>query len=200
MAVSDLPWSSLTWLISASAVALSGAVAALEGHWRRSDRVQVGFAIHGGMWGDAVLLPVVNALIVPWIRPGWWLAATLAGGIVASIALHAWWHGGRPDGVREHMWPSRPIGRWHADLSWAGWCHVVYVAFEVAVLAAYVVTPIPARVVGLVSVLLTAHVPIGVILPAWTAARRVFRADLWQTALAIAAIWTIAATTPTASA
>jgi hypothetical protein len=91
------------------------------------------------------------------------------------------------------MWPSRPIGRWHADLSWAGWCHVVYVAFEVAVLAAYVVTPIPARVVGLVSVLLTAHVPIGVILPAWTAARRVFREDLWQTALAIAAIWTIAA-------
>ena len=64
---------------------------------------------------------------------------------------------------------------------------------EVAVLAAYVVTPIPARVVGLVSVLLTAHVPIGVILPAWTATRRVFREDVWQTALAIAAIWTIAA-------
>ena len=77
MAVSDLPWSSLTWLISASAVALSGAVAALEAHWRRSDRVQVGFAIHGGMWGDAVLLPVVNALIVPWIWNGVWTAPPL---------------------------------------------------------------------------------------------------------------------------
>jgi hypothetical protein len=186
-------WSGATWIASVAAVAVSGAVAAVEGHWRRSARVEVGFAGHGGMWGDALLLPVVNALVVPWIPSGAWLAWPLLAGASVSIALHAWWHGGHPHGVREHIWPSRPAGRWHADLSWAGWCHVVYVAFEVAVLVAYLVTPMPARVVLLVSLLLSAHVPIGVILPAWTATRRVFREDLWQTALAIAAIWAVAA-------
>lgn len=185
-------WSSLTWLVSVAAVAVSGAIAAAEGHWRRSARVQVGFSTHGGMWGDAVLLPAVNALVVPWISEGAWLAAPLLVGVAASIALHVWWHGGHRHGIREHMWPSRPTGRWHADLSWAGWCHVVYVAFEVAVLIAYVVTPMPLGVVMLVSLLLSLHVPIGVLVPAWTATGRVFREDLWQTALAIAAIWAAA--------
>jgi hypothetical protein len=145
------------------------------------------------MWGDALLLPVVNALVVPSIPAGAWLAWPLFVGIAASVALHAWWHGGHAHGIREHMWPSRPTGRWHTDLSWAGWCHVVYVAFEVAILVAYVVTPVPPRVVGLVSLLLTAHVPIGVLWPAWTATRRVFREDVWQTAMAIGGIWIVAA-------
>ena len=186
-------WSGAAWTVSVAAVAVSGAVAALEGHWRRSERVQVGFAGHGGMWGDALLLPAVNGLVVPWIPAGAWLACPLGAGAVASLVLHAWWHGGYARGIREHMWPSRPTGRWHADLSWAGWCHVVYVAFEVAVLLAYAATPIPPRVVVIVSLLLTAHVPIGVIVPAWSATRRVFREDLWQTGLAIAAIWAVAA-------
>jgi len=175
-----------------AAVAVSGLAAAIEGHWRRSARIDVGFAAHGGMWGDAILLPIVNALIVPWVSTGAWLVTPLFVGIAASMALHTWWHGGRTHGIREHMWPTRPTGRWHADLSWAGWCHVVYVAFEVAVLLAYAVTPVPPRVVVIVSLLLSAHVPIGVLLPAWSATRRVFRADLWQTALAIAAIWAVA--------
>jgi hypothetical protein len=188
-----MAWSSEVWLVSVVAVVVSGVVAAAEGHWRRGHRLHVGFAAHGGMWGDAILLPIANALIVPWLPSGAWLAAPLAGGVVASAALHLWWHGGHAGGIREHMWPSRPTGRWAADLSWAGWCHVVYVSFEVALLLAYVVTPVPARVVVLVSLLLTAHVPIGVLVPAWTATRRIFREDVWQTAVAIAAIWAVAA-------
>jgi hypothetical protein len=183
----------MTWLVSVTAVAVSGAVAAAEGHWRRSSRVQVGFATHGGMWGDAILLPIVNALVVPWIAAGVWVVAPLLAGAAASLALHAWWHGGHPHGIREHMWPSRPTGRWHADLSWAGWCHVAYVAVEVALLITYVVTPMPVAAVLWVSLLLSAHVPIGVLAPAWTATRRVFREDLWQIAIAIAAIWAVAA-------
>jgi hypothetical protein len=188
-----LLWSNLAWVLSVAAVAASGAVAALEGHWRRSDRVQIGFAGHAGMWGDAVLLPCVNALVVPWIAPGWWLAWALAAGTAASVALHAWWHGGHGAGVREHMWPSRPHGRWRSDLSWAGWCHVVYVAVEMAILVAYVVTPMPPATIAAVSVLLTLHVPIGVLAPAWMATRRVFREDAWQTVVAIAAVWAVAA-------
>jgi hypothetical protein len=179
-------------MVSVAAVAVSGAVAAAEGHWRRSARVRVGFASHGGMWGDVILLPIVNALIGPWVVGGAWLMLPLFVGAAASVALHAWWHGGHQGGIRDHIWPSRRTGRWRGDLSRAGWCHVVYVAVEVAVLATYAVTPMPTRVVMLVSVLLTAHVPLGVILPAWSAARRVFREDLWQTALAIAAIWAVA--------
>jgi hypothetical protein len=178
--------------VSVAAVAVSGAVAGAEGNWRRSARLPVGFATHGGMWGDAVLLPVVNALVVPWIAFGAWLMLPLAAGILASIALHVWWHGGHSHGIREHMWPARPTGRWASYLSWAGWCHVIYVAFEVAVLIAYAVTPMPGPVVILVSSLLSAHVPLGVLVPAWTATGRVFREDLWQTAAAIAAVWSVA--------
>jgi hypothetical protein len=188
-----VPWSGVTWFLSVAAVAASGAVAAFEGHWRRSAGVQVGFASHGGMWGDAILLPVANALIVPWIVAGVWLAAPLLTGAAASLVLHAWWHGGQRDGIREHMWPSRRTGRWQTDLSRAGWCHVVYVAGELTVLLAYVVTPMPARVVVAVSLILSVHVPLGVLLPAWIASTRVFREDIGQTVVALAAIWTVAA-------
>ncbi len=188
-----LEWSGLVWAVSVGAVAVSGAVAAREGHWRHSGRLDVGFASHGGMWGDAVLLSIVNAVVVPWIEPGWWLAGPALAGVAATVALHAWWHGGRRHGLREHMWPARPTGRWWRDLSWAGWCHVLYVAGEVAVLAAYAATPLPAPVVLLVSILLTAHVPLGVLQPPWIASRQIHRSDVVQAAWAIAATWIVAA-------
>jgi hypothetical protein len=188
-----LEWSWPAWLISVAAVAASGAVAAMEGHWGRARGLDIGFGTHGGMWGDAVLLSAVNALVVPWVEFGSWLLWTLAAGAAGTVALHAWWHGGRGTGVREHMWPARPTGRWHADLSRAGWCHVVYVALEVALLVAYVATPMPASVVAAVTLLLTAHVPLGVLMPPWGAVRRVYREDVWQTALAILAVWAVAA-------
>lgn len=187
-----MAWSWITWVVSVLAVVLSGVVAAAEGNWRRSARLDIGFGGHGGMWGDALLLPVVNALVTPWVEPGWWLLGTLAVGLAGSIALHVWWHGGHDGGIREHMWPARPSGQWHRDLSWAGWMHVIYVTGEVAVLAVYLVTPLPLTTVILVSLLLTFHVPLGVLVPAWTAASRVFREDVWQTAIAVATTWTIA--------
>lgn len=188
-----LEWSWPAWLISVAAVAASGAVAALEGHWSRARGLDIGFGTHGGMWSDALLLSALNALVVPWVEFGSWLFWTLAAGAAGTVALHAWWHGGHGAGFREHMWPARPTGRWYADLSWAGWCHVVYVAFEVALLVAYIATPVPASVVVAVTLLLTAHVPLGVLLPPWGAARRIYREDVWQTTLAIVAVWAVAA-------
>jgi hypothetical protein len=188
-----LEWSWPAWLISVATVAASGVVAALEGHWSRARGLDIGFGTHGGMWSDALLLSALNALVVPWVGFGRWLFWTLAVGAAGTVALHAWWHGGHGAGLREHMWPARPTGRWYADLSWAGWCHVVYVAFEVALLVAYVATPMPASVVVAVTLLLTAHVPLGVLLPPWSAARRIYREDVWQTTLAIVAVWAVAA-------
>ena len=188
-----LEWSWPAWVISVAAVAASGLVAALEGNWKRRRSLDVGFGAHGGMWGDALLLSAVNAIAVPWIAPGPWLAWALAAGLAATVALHAWWHGGHGVGLREHMWPARPTGRWFADLSWAGWCHVAYVAFEVALLAAYAASPMPATSVLAISLLLSAHVPVGVLLPPWSGARRVYREDVWQMVLAIGVVWAIAA-------
>jgi hypothetical protein len=188
-----LEWSWPAWLISLAAVAASGAVAALEGHWDLTRGLDVGFGTHGGMWGDALLLSAVNAIVVPWVEPGPWLAWSLAAGLAATVALHAWWHGGHGAGLREHMWPARPTGRWYADLSWAGWCHVAYVGFEVALLVAYVASPMPVSVVLAVSLLLSAHVPLGVLLPPWSGAGQVYREDVWQMVVAIGVIWAIAA-------
>ena len=45
-----LEWSWPAWLLSVAAVAASGMVAALEGHWNRGRGLDVGFGAHG-MWG-----------------------------------------------------------------------------------------------------------------------------------------------------
>ena len=122
-----MEWSGVAVLASVVAVLVSGAVAAFEGHWRKRAGLDLGFANHGGMWGDLLLLPVANAVAVPWIEPGRWLLGPFAIAAIVSLVLHVWWHGGTPHGVRDHMWPTRPSGRWAADLSLSGWCHVAYV-------------------------------------------------------------------------
>ncbi len=164
-----LEWSWAAWWVSVAAVVASGLVAGAEGNWRRRADLDIGFRSHGGMWGDAVLLPVANAAVVPWIDWGWWLLAPVAVAGVTSVALHALWHGATSHGVRDHMWPTRPTGRWAADLSRAGWCHVVYVTGQLGLLLAYAVTPVPLPVVALVTGILTVHVPLGLLHPAWFA-------------------------------
>lgn len=184
-----MEWSWTTWAVSVAAVAVSGLVAWVEGLWRRRPGLDIGFVNHGGMWGDAVLLPLANAAIVPWLAPGWWLAAPLALAAASSVAVHVWWHGGVPVGVRDHMWPSRPTGHWAADLSWAGWCHVAYVTGELGLLLAFAATLVPRDVVLLVTVVLTLHVPLGLLQPAWFATGRVFPAGLRLLAATLAAVW-----------
>ena len=136
-------WSWTAWLVSVAVVLLSGAVAWAEGNRRRRPGLDMGFAEHGGMWGDALLLPIANAAIVPWIVPGWWLLGPLAAGSVWAWWLHVWWHGGHTDAVCDHMWPARPHGHWARDLSLAGWCHVAYVGGELALLLSFVLSPTP---------------------------------------------------------
>jgi hypothetical protein len=188
-----LEWSWVTWVASLAAVGVSGAVAGGEGNWRRSNHLHLGFATHGGMWGDALLLPVVNALVVPGIAPGLWLAGPLTLGVLGSVGLHLWWHGGHREGVRDHLWPIRPTGRWHTDLSWSGWCHVVYVALEVALLLAYAVTPAPIAVVWWVAALLSVHVLVGILQPSWVATGRLVRDDIALAALAMVTVWAVTA-------
>jgi len=188
-----MEWSGSAWVASVVAVIVSGTVAAYEGHWRKRPGLDLGFADHGGMWGDLLLLPVVNAVTVPWVEPGWWLLGPLGLAAVVSLVLHGWWHGGTPEGVRDHMWPSRPSGRWTMDLSLSGWCHVAYVAGELGLLLAWALSPAPPAVVWVVAILLSLHAPLGVLQPAWLATGRLPAVDVRLVMLALGAAWVVAA-------
>jgi hypothetical protein len=65
------------------------------------------------------------------------------------------------------MWPLRPHGSWHLDLSTAGWLHVLYVIGELTLLVGFLVHDMPSLVVLLVAAIFTIHVPIGLLQPRW---------------------------------
>jgi hypothetical protein len=159
-------WSWTTWVVSVLAVVVSGAAAWLEGSWRKRPGLAMGFADHGGMWDDLILLPVANAVIVPHLSAGWWIAGALAAATVASVAVHIhWYRGHRVSHSPEHMWPARAHGSWARDLSIAGWLHVLYVIGELTLLAGFLVFPMPRATILLVVAIFTVHVPIGLLQP-----------------------------------
>ncbi len=168
-----------TWVVSVVAVVISGLLAWLEGNVTKRARLDMGFANHGGMWSDLVLLPFANALIVPHAQLGVWVWASLAVCAALSAWVHVYWYrGGRAvDGrqstvdsrqhSREHMWPSRPYGSWWKDLSWSGWAHVIYVACELTVLVGFLLFAMPDETVALVAAIFSLHVPLGLLQPRW---------------------------------
>jgi hypothetical protein len=188
-------WSWTTWIVSALAVVVSGAAAWREGNWRKRPGLAMGFADHGGMWDDLVLLPIANAAIAPHLRLGWWLAPALLAATVASILVHVhWYRGQREVHSPEHMWPSRPYGSWFRDLSIAGWLHVLYVTGELTLLAGFLLHPMPLATVLLVTAIFSIHVPIGLLQPRWFVTGQI--ATLRQQPLLVpclAALWFIAA-------
>ena len=163
-----------TYLVSVMAVVVSGLAARREGNWRRRPGLAMGFADHGGMWDDLVLLPVANAAVAPYLTIGPWLAWAVALSALASAAVHVhWYRGDRVVHSPEHMWPTRPRGSWFGDLSIAGWLHVLYVTGELTLLVGFLVHDLPATVVLLVAAIFTIHVPIGLLQPRWFVTGRI---------------------------
>ena len=171
-----MEWSWTTWAISVAAVVLSAAIAWSEGNWRRRPGLAMGFANHGGMWSDLVLLPMANAAIVPHLTMGLWIVGAGILGTLASIAAHIhWYHPAYASDAAsvvepprgDHMWPSHRTGIWWGDLSWSGWAHVIYVAGELALLFGFVLHTIPTETVVFVAAIFTIHVPIGLLQPRW---------------------------------
>jgi hypothetical protein len=156
-------WSWSAFAISAAAVVVSGALAWAQGNWTKRPGLAMGFANHGGMWSDLVLLSMANAVIVPHLQAGWWLAAALAASAVASVVVHRHWYS--PEGAGDHMWPGHAHGMWWRDLSWAGWAHVLYVIGELTLLIGFALHPAPADAVLFVGAIFTVHVPIGLLQP-----------------------------------
>jgi hypothetical protein len=90
-------WSWTAWLISVIAVVASGTVAWAEGNWGRRDGLAMGFANHGGMWSDLVLLSMANAVVVPHLTWGPWLIGALLVSGLAALWVHShWYHRHRP--------------------------------------------------------------------------------------------------------
>jgi hypothetical protein len=192
-------WSGLAWAVSVGAVLACAVVAWFEGNWLRRPGLSMGFANHGGMWGDLLLLPIANAAIVPHLRIGVWLPMAMTLAIAASIVVHVHWYRGnesqaaRPHAA-EHMWPARPHGTWCRDLSWAGWLHVLYVALELTLLAGFLLHPMPLPAVLAVAGIFTIHVPIGLLQPRWFVSGRF--ASLGEQPLLVpclTALWLVAA-------
>ena len=161
-----MEWSWTTWLVSVAAVVVSAVTAWLEGSWKQRPALDMGFVNHGGMWGDLLLLPLANAVIVPHLSADSWIAGALLVATLASIWVHIHWYRGKnTTHAPEHMWPTRLHGTWWRDLSWAGWAHVVYVIGELSLLAGFLLHPIPADVVLFVTAVFTIHVPVGLLQP-----------------------------------
>jgi hypothetical protein len=176
---------------------MSGAIAWAEGNWTRRPGLAMGFAEHGGMWSDLVLLSMANAVIVPHLTWGPWLLGALLISAVASAWVHRHWYqprsltedaassnhvsagsdqqnGAQPSLMAagstdhgDHMWPSHVHGAWWRDLSWSGWAHVLYVTGELSLVAGFLIHAMPAEVVLLVAAIFTIHVPIGLLQPRW---------------------------------
>jgi hypothetical protein len=164
-----MEWSWTTWLISVVAVLCSAALAWWQDNFFKRPGLDMGFFNHGGMWGDLVLLPIANALIVPHLAAGSWIATSIAVCLGLSAWVHVHWYRGDKPGAHslEHMWPSRPHRSWWRDLSWAGWAHVFYVAGQLTVLIGFFLFPMPDEVVAIVCVIFTLHLPLGLLQPRW---------------------------------
>ena len=161
-----MEWSWAAWAVSVAAVIVSGAIAWREGSWTRREGLDLGFVNHGGMWGDLLWLPLANAVIVPHVQAGFWLAGALVLSTLASVLVHIhWYRGDKTTHSPEHLWPTRPLGSWWRDLSWAGWAHVGYVIGELSLLAGFLLHPMPAEVILFVTLIFTIHVPVGLLQP-----------------------------------
>jgi hypothetical protein len=159
----------ITWFVSVGAVLASGLAAWRDGNLTKRAGLDMGFANHGGMWGDLLLLPIANAAIVPHLRSGVWVVASLIVCSILSAWVHVHWYRDEKATAhrQEHMWPSRQYRSWWRDLSWAGWAHVAYVAVELSILIGCALFPMPAVVIAVVAVVLSLHVPLGLLQPRW---------------------------------
>ncbi len=118
--------------------------------------------------GDLVLFPIINALVVShlWPMMGWqwkYFACFIIGIGVSGIFHQAWW------GHDEHLghvftgwnrgYSYKTIGgvghnNFYDDITQAGWVHFWFMSFQVAIVLAFIFTPMPGVVVLWVSGLL----------------------------------------------
>ncbi len=176
-------------------VVLSALISALERTFT-SRLVTMGFLYHGGMWGDLLILSVVNGYVFPHLTRNTAIVyGSSAVAIVLTLIAHwAWANGMREHHMTGHMFPAHVHGVWYRDLSLSGWMHIVTMTFLLGILLVYIVSPMPRDVVMLTSVLVSIHVVLGTVQPGWYCTGSLLtKANLVPPATAIAITWIVAA-------
>lgn len=180
----------LTFLI----VAIEGFYAWMEGTLtpKSWSKPTISFFSHGGMWADGLICPLINGLV--WnhlVGLSFWLVfgVTLACG-AATFAFHAMW--GADKKTTGHMWPAHPTGSWIRDMGRAGWIHFLYMIPQFAILMLYIVNPMPASVVVMVTVLMHGFIFLAQVQPGWYLLGTPFHRDTIVAAVTAVAVWGVA--------
>jgi hypothetical protein len=135
-------FSVIAWIASILYMALAGYVAWREGTFTAGS-VSISFANHGGMWGDFMILPIVNGLIVPYLPRITGKRRIVAGGLLAcaimlTVFAHAQWAAmGKALGTTDFVFPQHTGGGWYNDMSVSGYLHLGYMGVELALILGY---------------------------------------------------------------
>lgn len=193
------PFSQLACTAMFTVVLLSAGVSWFEGTFT-GNSVTMGFLNHGGMWGDLFIVPIVAGQIVPHIRRDRRLSLPIGVALVAlsaiiTIVVHQRWDAmGEALGTTDHVFPSHEASIWYRDLSLAGYLHVIYMSAVLALVLAYSLVPVPRSTVLLVSGLLTIHVVLGQVQPAWYSTGTISEpSTIIPTTITVLLVWIVGA-------
>ncbi len=109
---------------------------------------------------DLYVFPIVNALVVPYLWPmsdwQWKYPVFFIVGVVVSFIFHrGWWGHDENLGHIFANWKKAPSEiAFQMDLTKAGWVHFCFMSLQVAVVLAFIFTPMPQIIVFWVSGLL----------------------------------------------
>lgn len=111
--------------------------------------------------GGFIILPAVNALIVPGLPAAthpWWLLAVIGGFFITARMYSFWWEEG--EGNKGHIlyWANGRGKSWHENVTGAGWLHFLYMTVQIAILLAYIFNPMKRPVVIAVGIWFAAYV------------------------------------------
>ena len=126
----------------------------------------MGFLHHSGMWGDFFIMSIVVGLVFPYlVRSKAVVLSSLCIALTVTVLAHILWAKGGPS--TGHMFPTHETGKWYLDISVAGWMHVLVMGALFTVMLIYAVSPLPTKSVVAVSILVTAHLFLGMVPAVW---------------------------------
>jgi hypothetical protein len=147
--------------------ALEGAVSSSEGTFLRRQwrHMHMAFVNNWAIcYGDGLIFPVINALVVPRLIMKWnYIVSALVGGLIVSYLTHlSWWN--KPENLG-HVFADWDRSKgdpddWFKDLTKAGWIHFVFMALQTAVILLYIISPMPWNIVAIVAALFFATLTI----------------------------------------
>ncbi len=173
-------------------VAMQAFISFVEGTFAKNRWITMGFINHGGMWGDLLLLPVVNGFLWPYLTIKGELlpiSVMMFVNCVITVLIHWKWADWlRESETRGHMFNANSV----TSFTLAGWLHVFYMTIQLTLLMLYVLSVIPPQVVWIISSVLTAHVFLGTVQPGWYCTGKVWTmGNIIPPTVCTALIWLI---------